>query len=115
MLETVTRTRQFAAGGYCKEEQREKTLMSSKSLGAALQAQSFHRHIEVHGVDDALPLKLNPDSIAFAAWEYHVELNLRSAVRDERMLMNHVDQIITGDQHVAPGREILLQTVFRAD
>src|SRR5262245_48928985 len=71
----------------------------------------LYRNIKMRGVHDAFALELNPDPVGFRPWKNDVELYLRAAVSDERMFVNHVDQVGTGHQHVSPSAEILLQSV----
>src|SRR5436190_24163543 len=67
----------------------------------------LNRNVKMCGVHDAFALELNPNPIGLRSRKDHVELNLRSPVCDERMLVDHVDQICAGDEHVAPRTKIL--------
>ena len=67
----------------------------------------------MRGVDDAVSLKLHPHPIGPSAGKNHVELDLRTAVCDEGMLVDQVYQVITGDEHVTPGCQILLEALAR--
>ena len=49
------------------------------------------------------------------AREHQVELHHRAGLGRERMRMHHVDQVLAGDQHVAPRAEVLLEAITRAD
>src|SRR5579864_7397127 len=51
-----------------------------------------HRYIELRGVDHAFALELHPDLVSAGAREDQVELHLRTAVGDYRMVVNHIDQ-----------------------
>ena len=65
-----------------------------------------NRDVEMCRVDDALPLKLNPDPVDARTREGQRELHLRAAIGDVRMRVDHVDEVVAGRQHVAPGAEV---------
>src|SRR5689334_8066190 len=71
-------------------------------------------NIEMHCVDNTIPLKLYPDTICVGAWEGDVELHLRRTVCNEWVRMHHVDEIIAGGQHVTPGAKIFFKPVAGA-
>src|SRR6266576_2815386 len=73
----------------------------------------FHGHIKLCRVDHALALELHPDTVGFRSREDHVELNLRTAICDERMLVEHIDQILARREHVSPCAEILFESFTR--
>src|SRR5271155_4865680 len=72
-----------------------------------------HWNVECRGIDDALALELHPHAIHAFARENYVKLRLRTAVGDERVGVNHVDQIVARGQHMPPGSQILLHPVER--
>src|SRR5205807_5485185 len=65
-----------------------------------------NRDVENGGVDYAFALELHPDTVGPRPGKDHVELHLGPAIGDERMVMGHVDQVVTGGQHVGPCAEI---------
>ena len=68
----------------------------------------LHGNVELRRVDHTLALKLYPDAIGVLAREVHVELHVGTAIRNERMSVDHIDQIVTRGEHVAPGADVLL-------
>src|SRR4030095_14321417 len=77
--------------------------------------QRFHRHIELDGIDDTQPLKLDPHAVDLGPWKHHLELDHRALVHAVRMQMNHVDQVVARREHVRPGAEILLESLARIE
>ncbi len=77
--------------------------------------QRFHWNVEVCGVHYTVALKLHPHAIHSCSREDHVELNVGSAIGNERMRVDEVDQIVAGRQHVSPHSEIFLKPVARID
>src|SRR5437868_8024463 len=63
--------------------------------------QILHRNIELRRIHHALALKLHPHAIHTLAREVNIELHLGPAIRNERMRVNHVDQIVARGQHVS--------------
>jgi len=57
-------------------------------------------NIKCRRVHYSFPLELYPEPIHSRPWEDHVELHLRASVRYEWVIMDHVDQIIAGREHV---------------
>ena len=81
------------------------------SVGAPRWLERLDRDVEMRGVHDAMALELHPDPVHARPREDEIELHLRTAVGDERMRVDHVDQVVAGRQHVAPGAEILLEAI----
>src|SRR4051812_48565553 len=52
------------------------------------------RNIEGHRVHHTLPLKLHPDAISDGPWKNHVELNHRTSLRQKRMVVDHVAEVL---------------------
>ena len=78
------------------------------------------RNIERHRVHDSRSLKLHPHTVDAGARKRHAEpqLLLRVAVGvrgGDGMAVNHVDQVRTGGQHVAPGTQIRLESFGRCE
>ena len=67
------------------------------------------------GVHHAISLDLHPHAIHTGTREREHELHLRAAVGEEWRRMHHVDQVLTGCQHVSPGAEISLETIAGRD
>lgn len=67
----------------------------------------------MNGIHDPIPLELDPNTVHAGARKCQIELYLRRAVGDEGMRMHHIDQVVAGSQHMAPGAKIFLQTVCR--
>src|SRR5712672_2156731 len=97
----------------CERSANRLSEMSSFSLSMLLKG--GNRHIERDRVYHALALELHPQPIGSFAREDDVELNLRTAIREKRMRVDHVDQVFTGGQHVSPGAEVGLQAFARLD
>src|SRR5688572_17583595 len=74
-------------------------------------SQFFYRNIKVNRVDYAVALDLHPHAVGSRARKRQVELNLGTAVGNERMTVHHVDQVIAGGKHVAPRPEVLLKSL----
>src|ERR1700688_611295 len=70
-------------------------------------------NIEPRGIDDSLSLELHPHTISVFAREIDVELHLGTTIGDERMGMNHVDEVVTGGEHMAPRADVLLDSISR--
>src|ERR1700691_5488043 len=81
------------------------------SAGGALLLEVLDGDVELRGVDYAIALELHPDTIHALARKVHVELHLGAAVGDEGMGVNHVDQVVTGGEHMAPCAYVLLNTL----
>ena len=64
-------------------------------------------------VDDAVALELYPDAIGARSRKHHIELNLRTAIRNEGVGVHHVDEIVAGCQHVSPGAEVFFESFRR--
>ena len=64
-------------------------------------------------VDDPVSLELDPHSIGPRTREGEIELNLRRAIRDERMRMYHIDEVVARGKHMAPGSQVVLQAISR--
>src|SRR2546425_9602953 len=73
----------------------------------------FDGDIEMDGIHDSIPLELRPNAVRARTRKGQIELDLRGAVCNERVRMHHVDQIVTGCQHMAPSSKISLQTIAR--
>src|SRR4051812_10319150 len=78
--------------------------------------QILHGHIELCRVDHALALELNPDPVYPLAREVDVELELRTGffrthIRDERMGVDHVDQVVARREHMPPRADVLLDSI----
>ena len=65
----------------------------------------------MRGIHLALTLELDPHAIVLGARKGNVKLNLRPTVGDERVDVDHIDQVLARDQGVSPGPEQLLETV----
>ena len=65
----------------------------------------------MNGVHDSITLELHPDAVHSGAVEGQIELHLRRPVCDERMLVNHVDQVVAGGQHMSPRAKIFFKAV----
>ena len=64
-------------------------------------------------IDYAIPLELYPDAVRADTRKGEIELNLRRAICDKRMRVDHVDNVVACRQHVAPGAKVLLEAVAR--
>ena len=73
----------------------------------------FHGNIKVDGIGDAFPLELHPTPTGPRAREDECEIHLGSAVRDERLLMDEMDQIVARRQHVPSCTKVSSQAVAR--
>ena len=73
----------------------------------------FDGYVEVRGIHHAVPLKLHPDAESTRAREHQIELHHLTAIGNEGMRVDHVDQVVAGGQHVPPGAQILLEPIRR--
>src|SRR5688572_10653971 len=88
---------------------------SSRVSVRTLLWEQVHRYIEPEGIHDISFLELDPDPVRLLPWEHHLELHLCSPVCPGRMLVHHVDEVLTDGEQVTPDTEVLLQTVGVVD
>jgi len=98
------------AGRQCSKRSR---LFPQNGSGAVVSSSRgityAHREPGISRV--AFALELHPHFVSVRAGEDDVELHLRSAVGDEEMIVDHVDQIVACAQHVRPGADVLFQPI----
>src|SRR5689334_16298457 len=66
-------------------------------------------------VHNAVALKLDPDAIHARTRKNEIELHFRLSIRNERVRVDHVDQVVAGRQHMTPGAEILFEAIAWVD
>ena len=71
------------------------------SASSGMRARFFYGDDEVNCVNHSVSLELHPHTVCATSRESEIELNLRGTICNQGMGMRHIDQVVTGRQHVA--------------